>query len=149
MLQLSARIANGDGLGALTPFLEVFFLIWWAWTNFTWFASSYDTDNVVYRLLTLAQMAGVLVLAAGVPAAPNHDDFLAISVGYLIMRVGLVVLELSLPLWSERKRHTSWHPHHIAERYGLFAILVLGEEIFAESSGLQTAIASGESAPRR
>ena len=33
--------------------------------NFTWFASSYDTDDVVYRLLTLLQMAGVLVLAAG------------------------------------------------------------------------------------
>ena len=25
------------------------------------------------------------------------------------------------------KRRTSWHPHHIAERYGLFAIILLGE----------------------
>ena len=41
--------------------------------------------------------------------------------------IGLVVLELSLPLWSERRRRTSWHPHHIAERYGLFAIILLGE----------------------
>jgi low temperature requirement protein LtrA len=55
----------------IVPFLQVFFTIWWAWMNFTWFASSYDTDDVVYRLLTMLQMAGVLVLAAGVPAARN------------------------------------------------------------------------------
>ena len=28
----------------------VFFAIWWAWMNFTWFASAYDTDDVPYRL---------------------------------------------------------------------------------------------------
>ena len=51
----------------------VFFAIWWAWMNFTWFASAYDTDDVPYRLLTLVQMAGVLVLAAGVPR-PSSDQ---------------------------------------------------------------------------
>jgi low temperature requirement protein LtrA len=40
-----------------------------AWVNFTWFAPAFDTDDVPYRLLTLVQMGGVLVLAAGVPAA--------------------------------------------------------------------------------
>ena len=58
--------------------------------NFTWFASSYDTDDVPYRLLTMVQMAGVLVLAAGVPAAFEDGDFRAVSSGYLIMRIGLV-----------------------------------------------------------
>jgi low temperature requirement protein LtrA len=193
---LTDGIANGDGRHVVTPFLEVFFLIWWAWMNFTWFASSYDTDDVSYRLLTLVQMAGVLVLAAGVPSAVHGNDLLVITVGYLLMRaglialwlraaieepadratalryatgltglmvawllrlvvaetgalprhallsifIGLVVLELSLPLWLELKRHTSWHPHHIAERYGLFAILLLGEAMFAGSSKVETAI---------
>ena len=58
--------------------------------NFTWFASSYDTDDVPYRLLTMVQMAGVLVLAAGVPAAFDDTDFRAVTLGYLIMRIGLV-----------------------------------------------------------
>jgi low temperature requirement protein LtrA len=31
---------------ALTSYLIVFFAIWWAWMNFTWFASAYDTDDV-------------------------------------------------------------------------------------------------------
>src|SRR5262245_39337487 len=61
-------IGSGHGLDALVPFLQVFFAIWWAWVNFTWFASAFDTDDVPFRMLTLVQMAGVLVLAAGVPA---------------------------------------------------------------------------------
>jgi hypothetical protein len=58
---LSGRFAHviggGHGLEALVPFLQVFFAIWWAWVNFTWFASSFDTDDVPFRLLTLVQMA--------------------------------------------------------------------------------------------
>src|SRR5919107_589938 len=88
--QLAHGIADGHGLEELPAFLQVFFAIWWAWMNFTWFASSYDTDDVPYRLLTMVQMAGVLVLAAGVPAAADHADYGVVTVGYLIMRMALV-----------------------------------------------------------
>ncbi len=190
-------IAEGHALDVLVPFLLVFFAIWWAWTNYTWFASSFDTDDVPFRLLTMTQMGGVLVLAAGVPAALDHGDFRAVTIGYLIMRlalvaqwlraaiedpasratalryataitiaevawilrllldeagllsdtvllavfVGLVVSELVIPLWAERKRPTTWHPHHIAERHGLFAIILLGEGVFAASLGVERAAA--------
>jgi low temperature requirement protein LtrA len=74
--------------GALTHagYAAVFFGVWWAWVNFTWFASAYDTD-VPYRLLTLLQMAGVLVFAAGIPAAFEHFDFATAVTGYVIMRL--------------------------------------------------------------
>jgi low temperature requirement protein LtrA len=170
----------------------VFFAIWWAWMNFTWFASGFDTDDVLYRIFTLVQMAGVLVLAAGVPGAFRHGDFLAITLGYLIMRIGLVAhwvraaiehpesraialryaggvsvvqvgwvlrlllpadlgvasfvvlaaLDLSVPLWAERAGHTSWHPGHIAERYGLFVIILLGESVAAATAAMQRALAA-------
>jgi low temperature requirement protein LtrA len=68
----------------------VFFAIWWAWVNFTWFASAYDTDDVAYRLLTFVQIVGVLILAAGVPAAFVHGDFTVMTIGYVVMRVALV-----------------------------------------------------------
>jgi len=29
----------------LLRYAMVFFAIWWAWMNFTWFASAYDTDD--------------------------------------------------------------------------------------------------------
>jgi low temperature requirement protein LtrA len=51
--QLASHIEAGKGATVIVPFLMVLFAIWWAWMNFTWFASSYDTDDVPYRLLTL------------------------------------------------------------------------------------------------
>ena len=54
----------GEGV---VGYASLFFAIWWAWMNFTWFASAYDTDDVPYRLTTLVQIAGALILAAGVP----------------------------------------------------------------------------------
>src|ERR1700753_3380325 len=47
----------------LLGYLMVFFAIWWAWMNFTWFASAYDTDDGPYRLATLVQMGGALGMA--------------------------------------------------------------------------------------
>ena len=75
--QVAAELAHGIAddharPSSLLSYLMVFFAIWWAWMNFTWFASAYDTDDVPYRLLTLVQMAGVLVFAAGIHAA--FDD---------------------------------------------------------------------------
>jgi low temperature requirement protein LtrA len=58
--------------------------------NFTWFASAYDTDDVLYRLPTFVQIAGVLVVAAGVPRAFNDMDFRLMLAGYVIMRIALV-----------------------------------------------------------
>ena len=37
------------------------------------------------------------------------------------------MVELAVPYIAERKGGTPWHPHHIAERYGLLVIIVLGE----------------------
>ena len=71
-------------------YLMVFFAIWWAWMNFTWFASAYDTDDVLYRVATLVQIAGVLVLAAGVPAGVRARRLPVVGVGYVIMRLALV-----------------------------------------------------------
>src|SRR3954465_14843689 len=81
--QFAHTIAEGHAGSGVLPFLQVFFAIWWAWMNFTWFASSYDTDDVTYRLLTMVQMAGVLVLAAGVPAAADHSDYPAVTFALL------------------------------------------------------------------
>jgi len=198
--QLGDAIKAGDGLQAIVPFIMVFFAIWWAWMNFTWFASAYDTDDVPYRLLALVQMGGVLVLAAGVPAA-FHQNFFGITLGYFIMRIGLVaqwvraaienpdgrttalryaigvtvvqifwlcrlllptdprdawwtvylaffvlvVLEFLVPVFAERSGMTSWHPHHVAERFGLFAIILLGETISILALGVGAVITTHHS----
>jgi low temperature requirement protein LtrA len=184
--QLGHAIVDGDLVHGLVGYLAVFFAIWWAWMNFTWFASAYDCDDAAYRVVTLVQMGGVLVLAAGVPAAFAHEDFRAITFGYVVMRVAMIVqwlraaagdsarrhtalgyaagifvvqlgwvarlalphdlamggflvlvaAEVSVPLLTERQGMTPWHPHHVAERYGLFTIIVLGESVTASSAAM-------------
>ena len=87
---LRQALSEGQlGTGALN-YLFVFFAIWWAWMNFSWFASAYDTDDALYRLTTLVQIAGGLVLAAGVTPALQRQDFTVITEGYVIMRLAMV-----------------------------------------------------------
>jgi low temperature requirement protein LtrA len=188
--QFGHSIAAGHWAAGLEGYLTVFFAIWWAWMNYTWFASAFDTDDVPYRLLTMLQMGGVLLLAAGVPAAFNDSNFKIVTLGYAIMRVAmiaqwlraaasdppfrttalrfagaiaavqvgwglrlllphslgltsfvvLVIAEVSVPMWAERANPTTWHPHHIAERYGLFTIIVLGECVLAATAAMQTSL---------
>lgn len=186
--QLHHGMDEGHVTDALLGFVTVFFTIWWAWMNFTWFASAFDNDDVVYRLLTFVQIGGVLILAAGIPNAANNRDFEAATYGYVIMRVALVCLwlraaiqhpesrpatlryaggvasiqvlwlgllllpgdlafaafpvlaglELAIPVWAERATQTAWHPGHIAERYGLFTIIVIGEAILGATTAIRS-----------
>ncbi|MFI5690395.1 low temperature requirement protein A [Kribbella sp. NPDC051586] len=76
-----------DGLGS---YAMVFFAIWWAWMNFTWFATSFATDDWLYRLLTILQMSGVLVLAAGIEQVFADRDFKVVVFGYVVMRVAMI-----------------------------------------------------------
>ncbi len=191
--ELAHSVVNAEVGHGLLAYLMVFFAIWWAWMNFTWFASAYDCDDALYRVMTALQMAGVLVLAAGVASAFEDSDFTTVVVGYVIMRVAmvgqwlrasasdpegratarryavgtlvvqvawtlrlllpegvglasffvLVAAELAVPMWAEMPRRTPWHPEHIAERYGLFTIIVLGESVLAASNAIGADFASG------
>ncbi|MEF3118784.1 low temperature requirement protein A [Streptomyces chrestomyceticus] len=188
--QLVHALAEGHPGHGVPGYLMLFFAIWWAWVNFSWFSSAYDTDDALYRVVTLVQMAGVLILAAGVPRAFD-GDFAVVWFGYLVMRLALVaqwlraahgstgpeqttalryaagvtlcqvgwlavllspedvrpwvflalaVAETAVPTVAERDHQTSWHPHHIAERYGLFVIIMLGETVSAATIAVQSAV---------
>lgn len=86
-----------DHVGAgLASFVFATFSICWAWINFSWFASAYDTDDWVYRLLTMLQMVGVIILALGLPeiyasiAKGGHVENRVMVAGYVVMRIALV-----------------------------------------------------------
>ncbi|MFF5479132.1 low temperature requirement protein A [Streptomyces sp. NPDC012935] len=190
-IQLVHAVAESHAGQGILDYAMVFFAIWWAWMNFTWFASAYDNDDILYRVVTLVQIAGVLVLAAGISRAFESREYVAVLLGYVIMRLALVtqwlrvarssegperrmalryaggvllcqagwvglvllpedarpwlflvmaILEMCVPPFAEREHPTSWHPHHIAERYGLFTIIVLGETIAAATVAVKTGI---------
>ena len=96
--ELHHALGQGHAGHALAGYAVVFFGLWWAWVNFTWFASAYDTDDVAYRLLTLLQMTGVLVYTAGIPAAFEHFNFTTVVAGYVIMRLALVTSGSAPPM---------------------------------------------------
>jgi low temperature requirement protein LtrA len=52
----------------------------------------------------------------------------------------LIVAEMSVPVWAEWRVRTTWHPGHIAERYSLFVIILLGEVIAAATGAMQRAL---------
>jgi low temperature requirement protein LtrA len=54
--------------------------------------------------------------------------------------VVLAVLEMLAPFWAEHEWSTPWHRHHIAERYELFTIIVLGEVILATTTAISGAL---------
>ncbi|MCX4762773.1 low temperature requirement protein A [Streptomyces sp. NBC_01275] len=188
-VQLVHAVAESHAGEGILNYAMVFFAIWWAWMNFTWFASAYDNDDILYRLVTLLQIAGVLILAAGVSRAFEDHEFVAVWLGYAIMRFALssqwlrvawsaegaertmalryvggvlicqvgwlgllllpedgrlwlflvmALLEMCVPLYAEKDHPTSWHPHHISERYGLFTIIVLGETIAAATVAVKS-----------
>ena len=174
----------------VVSYLMVFFAIWWAWMNVTWFASAYDSNDVQWRISIFIVIAGALVLAAGVPSAFTDHDFLVVTIGYCIMRTSLVLLwlraahddpphretarrmalgitlcqlgwiallfvpaslkmpgfallvaaELLVPVIGERRGRTNWHAGHIAERYSLFTLIVLGESVLSGSVALGAAV---------
>ena len=85
------------GTGVL-GFAFATFAVTWAWLNYSWFASAYDTDDWVFRLATMVQMVGVIVLSLGLqPMFESIDrggtlDNRVMVAGYVIMRVALVFL---------------------------------------------------------
>jgi low temperature requirement protein LtrA len=92
----------GAGVGA---FAISSFAVSWAWLNYTWFASAYDTDDWVFRVATMVQMAGVIVASLGLPplfeSIERGDtvDNRVLVAGYVVMRVAL------LALWWLVSRH--------------------------------------------
>lgn len=90
-------VAAGHWASGLGAFAFCLFAVVWAWINFVWFASAYDTDDWVYRLLAMVQMAGVGLLTLGIPAIFSsfeeggvlHNEVLV--AGYVVMRLALLV----------------------------------------------------------
>ena len=188
--ELDHGIVDGHAVEAAATYALLFVPIWWAWMSYTWYATAFSHDDPLTRLLTLAQMGGVLAVAATIPTA-WEGDLLPFSLAYAAMRLPLVAqwirsarddsthrafaltyasgsvlaqvlwvvgaalptaattalfvaalaTELATPVLAVRRSPDRvFHPGHIAERYGLFTIIVLGETILAVSVGLRDAL---------
>ena len=197
--QLAHALAAGHVVAGVVSFGITTFAVCWAWINFSWFASAYDTDDWIYRLATMLQMVGVIILALGIPTLfasiehGEHVDNRVVVAGYIVMRIAMVFqwlraarqdpqhrracvtyavlvtvaqigwsaalvvhtslpatlvifvalmcFEMLVPYLAEKHRGgTPWHAHHITERYGLFAIIALGEGVVGTVASLSAVV---------
>lgn len=99
--ELHHAVAHGHALEGTGKFVLAFFAIWWAWMNFSWFASAYDNDDAIFRLLTMGLMMGSLTMSAGIAPFFQQGDLLLIVLGFVWMRLCMVLL------WLRAARH---HP---------------------------------------
>ncbi|MEU4564637.1 low temperature requirement protein A [Actinoplanes sp. NPDC023936] len=74
--------------GALI-FAAVLSIGWWAWASTTLYANRFDTDDAVFRLLTLTAMAGVVVMAAAVDKIDGAAGRW-FAIGYVLIRLALI-----------------------------------------------------------
>jgi low temperature requirement protein LtrA len=94
--QFAHMLAQSHYAAALIGFGFSSFAICWAWINFSWFSSAYDTDDWNFRIVTMIQMIGVVILAIGLPrlfASVEHGEHLdntVIVIGYVVMRFAMV-----------------------------------------------------------
>ena len=105
--RLHHAVVEGDVALPVLRYAAVFFAIWWAWVNFTWFASAYDSDDVIYRIFVFVTMTGALILAAGVPRIFDELDFSLAVLGYVVMRLALVTQWLRAARGDAPRRRTA------------------------------------------
>jgi low temperature requirement protein LtrA len=88
--QLAHRLTfDLDALG-LAQFLGLFVPVWWAWVGQTMFATRFESDDPVQRVLTLFQMlcAAIMAVQAG---GVTHEQFQGFALAYAALRMGLVL----------------------------------------------------------
>ena len=110
--QFAHLMAEGHFASGLIGFGFAIFAVCWCWMNFSWFASAYDTDDWVFRVATMVQMVGVIVLALGLPqvfhsidAGHTIDNTVTVA-GYVVMRLSMIFLWLRAARQDQPRRRT-------------------------------------------
>lgn len=84
-------------------------------------------ESPTFHAVGMANIRWTVIAQAGwIVVAFTHLPISAVFVAFVV----LGALELILPVLTQGSAGgTPWHPHHVAERYSLFAIITLGEGV--------------------
>ena len=69
LTQVTGLVALGVTAAAVARATLVFWMVWWAWTQFTWALNPADTRGGLVRVATLAASAAAFVMAVGLDEA--------------------------------------------------------------------------------
>jgi low temperature requirement protein LtrA len=102
--QVTALTVEHLTLSGVARTLLLFWLIWWAWTQFTWTLNPADTSASSVRAVTLLATATAFVMAASVTRAFG-DEAMWFVVPYLLVRVIGLALQVRVDLERPDVRH--------------------------------------------
>ena len=104
--------------------LLVFWLVWWAWTQYTWALNAANTDHPRVQLTTLVATSIAFFLAVGIPRALG-DGALWFAVPYVAVRI----VGLLLYSWVARSDPSQRRAVRVFSSFsmaGLTAVLIGG-----------------------
>ena len=101
--------------------LLVFWLVWWAWTQFTWALNAANTDHPRVEVATLVATAIAFFMAVGIPRAIG-DGALAFAVPYVACRVVGLLLYYWVA-WSDPAQRRAVRVFGLLAIGGLLAVL--------------------------
>src|SRR6187455_1896583 len=80
--QVTALTATNLTPDGVLRSVVLFWLIWWAWTQFTWTLNPADTSHALVRVITLTATVASFAMAVSVPRA-FEDDALWFALPYV------------------------------------------------------------------
>ena len=90
---LGARLLEDPTLRGALVFSGLFVPLWWAWAGFTFYADRYDTDDLGQRILAVAQMATIALMAASI-SGTETDSLVGFALAYVGARLILIIMYL-------------------------------------------------------
>ena len=79
--QVATPLGHDYSFAAFGRLVLLFVLIWWAWHGHTTYATRFDSDDVVQRVLTLLQMFAAIVMANLVRQVGRKAAFELVALG--------------------------------------------------------------------
>ncbi|MFL6425766.1 MAG: low temperature requirement protein A [Nitrososphaeraceae archaeon] len=90
IFQLANNLEEDFSLYGFLGFLALFVPVWWSWTGAAFYATRFDTDDLVHRILVLLQMVGAAALAVNVSDALGSSS-VGFALSYAAIRIILVL----------------------------------------------------------
>ncbi|MDH5373552.1 MAG: low temperature requirement protein A [Acidimicrobiia bacterium] len=90
---LGHRLLEDSSWTGFWSFAGLFVPLWWAWAGFTFYADRYDTDDLGQRLLAVAQMVAVALMAASISGGAA-EPLIAYALSFVAARSILIVMYL-------------------------------------------------------
>jgi low temperature requirement protein LtrA len=117
--QLSHELVEDHSPRGFALFAGFFVPIFVAWQGFSFYADRFDTDDLLFRIATLAGMLAIAALAVSIPDVWHGEHTAQFALAYIALRGILLVL-------YARAHRAVPEARPLTRRYGLGYLLAVG-----------------------